>query len=814
MSSQWTLTDALSAVDAEAWSGTRFGAVGLLQPEREGRVRFDIHTPAAIASSVLDVAQLQPGGALERLRSMWQLGPVERTPVGIEGAELYAARRQAPLESDDVRALVGFARRVEDVWKDGEPPADRVHRLTRAESVAEALPTLSASLDIREVFGQLSATARRVLPHDFATVFAIFGDRRRVRMHALSLPAGVTVPDEVDNPYPTAMTEGWIFAIHHDLSLHPVEYVGITAALGLRSSIRIPIVLDGVVSAGVNFSAFEPNQYTTADVPVARRIADYITLALSHQRLAEDARDAASLRVRAANTELLDQLLTKLSDAGELPDIFDGISAIAQRVLPHDILGLPVLLPGGTRARIYARSGGNALPVPDEFDLSLDAYGAGWEFDLNDDIQVHPGPRDEQVAKLGCRSVLRVPVRIEGKFAAALAFLSMAPAVYSQADVPIARRMADRIALLLARERGLAALRRADEAAARAAKLEARVRALSEELDARTGYRRVVGASPVWKQVVTQAAQVAPTDTTVLLLGESGTGKEVVARLIHRGSARADGPFVALNCAALPEQLLEAELFGYERGAFTGAAQSKPGQLEQAGGGTLFLDEVGEMSPQVQAKFLRVLQEKEFQRLGGTRVLRTDVRVVAATNRDLQQAMSRGQFREDLYYRLNVFAIRLPPLRDRSDDVLPLSEVFLAEYGRSLGRPPSGISKEARTRLKDYRWPGNVRELRNILERAAILCDGGLITPEHLAIVAAPAVPPPVVERPQAAAEAVGQPVPGMLPPPLSGDLAAVERAMIEQALHTARFNKSKAAAALGLTRAQLYVRMRKHGLE
>src|SRR5262249_47824273 len=166
----------------------------------------------------------------------------------------------------------------------------------------------------------------------------------------------------------------------------------------------------------------------------------------------------------------------------------------------------------------------------------------------------------------------------------------------------------------------------------------------------------------------------------------------------------------------------EAELFGYERGAFTGAAQSKPGQLEQASGGPLFLDEVGEMSPQVQAKFLRVLQEKEFQRLGGTRVLKTDARAVAATNRDLPQALGQGRFREDRFYRLHVFAIRLPALRDRRDDVLPLSEAFLAEYGRSLGHPPAGISKDARARLVEYHWPGNVRELRNILERAAILC--------------------------------------------------------------------------------------------
>src|SRR6185436_1042311 len=239
---------------------------------------------------------------------------------------------------------------------------------------------------------------------------------------------------------------------------------------------------------------------------------------------------------------------------------------------------------------------------------------------------------------------------------------------------------------------------------------------------------------PQWRQVLTQATQVASTGTTVLLLGESGTGKEVVARFLHRASPRATGPFIALNCAALPEQLLEAELFGYERGAYTGATQSKPGQLEQAAGGTLFLDEVGEMSPSAQAKFLRVLQEREFQRLGGTRVLRTDARVVAATNRDLQRAIAQGQFREDLYYRLNVFAIALPPLRDRRDDVLPLSESFLAEICQGLGRPPAGISRDARELLMEYHWPGNVRELRNILERAAILSEGGLITAQLLSL--------------------------------------------------------------------------------
>src|SRR5260370_996961 len=228
------------------------------------------------------------------------------------------------------------------------------------------------------------------------------------------------------------------------------------------------------------------------------------------------------------------------------------------------------------------------------------------------------------------------------------------------------------------------------------------------------GSNAPVGGSKLWRAVLGQATKVANAETTVLLAGESGTGKEVVAHLIHRGSRRADGPFVALNCAALPEALLESELFGYEKGAFTGAVSARAGRLEQAAGGTLFLDEVGEMSPAVQAKFLRVLEEREFQRLGGTRLRKADVRVIAATNPNLQGALTAGTFREDLYYRLYVFAIHLPPLRERREDILPLLEHFVATLGPVvLGRPPAGISREARAHLLAYGWPGDLRGLKN-----------------------------------------------------------------------------------------------------
>jgi transcriptional regulator with GAF, ATPase, and Fis domain len=522
-----------------------------------------------------------------------------------------------------------------------------------------------------------------------------------------------------------------------------------------------------------------------------RGLADVDARALSHQRLAEQVRSAEELRARTASLELLDDLLATLADTDDLPDVFDRISSIARKVLVHDTLALTVILPDGKRARIYASSRVDGKPFPEIFEIPDHVRNRDWEHEITDDLPLHPVWRNQESAKRGYRSSLRVAVRVDGKLAGTLVFLSFAAAVYKEADLLVARRIRDRLALHVTQGRGAEAARRAAEADARASQLEVRVRALQEELNARSGFRRVVGNSPSWRHALTEATQVAATETTVLLLGESGTGKEVVARFIHRGSPRRDGPFVALNCAALPEQLLEAELFGYERGAFTGATQSKPGQLEQAAGGVLFLDEVAEMSVSAQAKFLRVLQEREFQRLGGTRVLRTDARIVAATNRDLHKAMERGLFREDLYYRLNVFAIRLPPLRERRDDVLPLADAFVQEIGRSIGRPPAGISREARQALLDYHWPGNVRELRNILERAAILCDGGLIAAEHLAVA------PP-------AGSSVAAP----------NDLRSMERTLIANAMSDAHFNKSEAARALGLTRAQLYVRLRKHGLD
>ncbi|HEY3360164.1 MAG TPA: sigma-54 dependent transcriptional regulator [Polyangia bacterium] len=306
----------------------------------------------------------------------------------------------------------------------------------------------------------------------------------------------------------------------------------------------------------------------------------------------------------------------------------------------------------------------------------------------------------------------------------------------------------------------------------------------------------LIARDPAMLAVALAVRKVAPTDATVLLLGESGTGKEVVARTLHRESRRREGPFVAVNCAALSDTLLESEVFGHEKGAFTGAVAARRGRFELADGGTLFLDEVAELRPQLQAKLLRVLQERHFERVGGTRTIEVDVRVLAATNRDLGEELRAGRFREDLYHRLAVFPVALPPLRDRPGDVLPLAEHLLTRAARQLGRPGLELDDSARAALAAYAWPGNVRELANVLERGAILAEGREISAEHLRL-------------------GVGFTPTTFAPtdPVFEGTLADLEREAIRRVLAATGGHRKKAAARLGIGLRTLYEKLREYKL-
>ena len=322
-------------------------------------------------------------------------------------------------------------------------------------------------------------------------------------------------------------------------------------------------------------------------------------------------------------------------------------------------------------------------------------------------------------------------------------------------------------------------------------------KSLRSELEERYDLSNIVGTSGPMKQVYEQIAQVAQTATTVLVRGESGTGKELIAHAIHYNSPRASRPFVKVSCAALPDTLIESELFGYEKGAFTGAQARKRGRFELAHGGTLFLDEVGELNLATQVKLLRVLQEGEFERLGGTETIKADIRLIAATNRDLEAAMAERQFREDLYYRLNVFSIFVPPLRDRKPDVMLLADHFLIKYARRHNKRIKRIATPAIDMLMSYHWPGNVRELENIVERAVLTCDGQVIHGHDL---------PPTLQTAEASGTAVQS--------SLSDAIEQFEKDLIVDALKSSRGNRAKAARLLGTTERIIGYKIRKYEIE
>ncbi|HEV8610771.1 MAG TPA: sigma 54-interacting transcriptional regulator [Thermoanaerobaculia bacterium] len=690
--------------------------------------------------------------------------------------------------------------------------APRRTRPSREEGLAPALSAIARavaeSMSLKDVFSRVAEAARLALPFD---------------------TMGVNVTENFDLPL-DAMPEDEAFSVYSAVGTQGIEEIGLRYRRSdVSPRLRLPAIgevvrhsdittqLDASYSldrqaielgtrsllvtllpgprplGSIWFSSRETDVYLPEDEETILAIADLVSLALQHERLFRKEKE------RRQRSEALEALVPMLSKALDIREVFDQLSAAVAGILPHDRMALGLLSKDRQTVRIHAYSGERMADMPKTIPLDDDAReSADWSFFLVADIRREPGcctEKFELMKRDGIRSMLRVPIRLEGEIVGGLNFLSRNVAQFREEDADIARRIADQVALVLSHEQIAEEARIAAEAREEAIRLEGRVASLTEQLVSFGGARKIIGNSKSWREVLDLVSKVAPTEATVLLTGESGTGKEVVARAIHAASPRSGKPFLAINCAALPEQLLESELFGYERGAFTGALQSRAGKIEQAAGGVLVLDEVGEMSPSVQAKFLRVLQEREFQRLGGSRVQKADVRVIAATNRDITAALASGQFREDLYYRLKVFEIALPPLRERKEDILLLAESFVQEIAPKVGAC-AGISKEARDALLAYSWPGNVRELRNAIERAIILCAGGLITAAHLPL-------------PQNGGNGRG----AAWAATAGKSLEDVERELVENALKDARNNKAQAARLLGITRAQLYSRIQKYGI-
>lgn len=738
------------------------------------------------------------------------------------------------------------------------------HSVVRA--LSEIAETAAETLELQEVFDRVATSVRRLIPFDNMGVVRIVDGDRAV-LHAATnmcdgrkleclepIPLTAWSPRMRPRPGPNPRIDN---APDELDSSYLID--GRALAGGVRSGMWEPFRPSSEFRGGVWLASYAPSAFTDEHQRVLRPIAALIGSAVEHWRIWD------ADRRRRDRLDRVESVLGTLAGSLDIREVFPQLSADMQPILPHDIMVLTELDPRDRTIRIAAFAGecdtpplGSTVPLTDE-EMAQRA-----DFEILDDLSLRLPPdtdRRRLLLSSGLHSWLRVPVLLSGEVRGGLNFFHREPGIYQTEDAPVARRLADRIALTLSLGRLADVARRAVESRERAERLQATVETLARELE-RRGKRPIVGVSASWQETLRAVARVAPSETTVLITGESGTGKEVVAGLLHQGSPRAGQPLVAINCAALPEQLLESELFGHEKGAFTGANAAQVGKIEQAAGGTLFLDEVAEMSPLVQAKLLRVLETREFQRLGGTRTLKADVRLIAATNRDLTAAIARQAFREDLYYRLNVFQIHTAPLRERPEDILPLAEAFLEDLGRSMARPAAGISRDGRDWLLAYPWPGNVRELRNAIERALLLCDGGLITREHLP--AAPRGGPgggttagggPASGAGSASGGASGRQDEGRgrsgtghgsaggsgpaggsgtgngafdgngnagglaggvpaVPLPLDGvDLDAMERGYVQKALEQARGNKSQAARLLGLSRAQLYTRLEKHQL-
>jgi formate hydrogenlyase transcriptional activator len=395
---------------------------------------------------------------------------------------------------------------------------------------------------------------------------------------------------------------------------------------------------------------------------------------------------------------------------------------------------------------------------------------------------------ERELAASGIRAYATVPLWARGAHIGIAVFTRLEPVPFSQAQLALLKAASRALAVAVANALANEQIRRLRD------ELEAENLELKSQLGQAPWLEDIVGDSDAMRKVLARVEQVATTDATVLITGETGTGKELIARAIHRRSPRAKGPLVKVNCAAIPDTLLASELFGHERGAFTGATERRRGRFEQAHGGTIFLDEIGELPQPMQVTLLRVLQEREFERLGGTHSVHVDVRIIAATNRNLAADVEAGRFRSDLYYRLNVFPVQVPALRERPDDVAPLVAHFAAKYAARFGRTLTRIDARALRALSVHHWPGNIRELENVIERAVILSHGGTLRIDRDVLPAA-----------------------GAAAPPLNDQIQASERAAIETALSASRGRISGpvgAARRLGLPPSTLEFRIRKLGID
>ena len=674
---------------------------------------------------------------------------------------------------------------------------------------------LQGEFQPRAFLADFSTALQPFVPHDRLGIGYLSDDGRTFSVFAEHGGPGFLLPTErytpdlcgatrfpvADSPL-AAVFEGEALCVA-DLPADPrfADHAAEPRSTGLKSAMFVPLLsgsrVIGKLSAATRVAAVYGDVHVERLRRIGRMIGPFIEIIALFYRE----------RRRRHRMERLTGITKMLGTTLDLREILAPLGEAVRPAIAFDAMGVIILDTSGWQWAFFGTAGEPPAPGIERIPAREFSYapalmaGRSVLFDEASRELNLAFAGDRVMLTAGLQSCLWVPMQFGDEVGGTLFFGRHEPRSYDSVDVEVATVVASRVVLGIQHQRLAEEQRRLVSVERRARTLEQSLKTARSELHHRYGFEQMIGRSPLLREALTRAAQVARTETTVLITGESGTGKELVARAIHYASPRADGPFVAVNCAALPDTLLESELFGHERGAFTGADRQKPGRFELATHGTLFLDEIGELSAAVQVKLLRVLQEREFQRLGGTATLKADIRLIAATNRDLTAEIAAGRFRTDLFYRLGVFNVHLPPLRERADDVLLLAEAFIRTLAPRMGKGDVTLSRDACDLLRRHPWPGNIRELQNAIERGLITCEGTLVTAAHLAIPL-----PSEQTTPSRPSEPV-QPADPMA-------LDELERKAIIDALQRTHGHKARAARLLGLTRFQLYGRLKRYHID
>jgi formate hydrogenlyase transcriptional activator len=701
------------------------------------------------------------------------------------------------------------------------------HSGRQFEALLEVSEAIAQQRDLRALFHELSERLHGVLQFDFLTLVLHNRATNTMRLHILEM-RDPTHEAESHGEFPVESSpSGWVWQnqqpfVTLDTAEDPryPEFMKLLRSEGVRTIAIVPLTTAQHRLGAIGFGRFAPQGVGDTEVEFMKRVAAQVAVAVDNALNFEAAQAYQKQLARERDRlQVLLEINNLLVSTRDVTALFRGIVSSLKNVIQHDYTSLALLDPNSGLMKIHALDSPVQtpdLPKPD-FTIPLEGSPAGQAISSGQVLiargeeidRFHPDVVRYLRAQ-GVQVVCCVPLTTHGRTFGTINFASRNLQNFSTPDVDLLCQVASQVAIAL--ENALAF----KEIDALKDKLAVEKLYLEEEIRTEFSFDEIIGESQVLRRALAQVELAAPASTTVLILGETGTGKEIIARAIHNLSPRRERTFVKVNCASIPAGLLESELFGHERGAFTGALTQKIGRFEFADRGTLFLDEVGDLPLELQPKLLRVLQEQEFERLGGNRTIRVDVRVVAATNADLTQLVAEKKFRSDLFYRLNVFPIQVPPLRERPEDVPLLVRYFVQKFSRRQNKTVEYIPAPVMEAMVNYSWPGNVRELENLIERAVLLSPGKELRVPLAEFKENNNVPTNFAAGPVDLPSPIAQPSTSSTPP-ASASLDDAQRQHILRVLKQTQWRISGprgAAAILGIKRTTLQARMRKLGIK